>query len=30
VAMIWAGAAGWTVLSLGAWGLARAGVPLSP
>jgi hypothetical protein len=25
VAMIWAGAAGWTVLSLGAWGLARAG-----
>ena len=29
-AMIWAGAAGWTVLSLGAWGLARAGVPLSP
>lgn len=30
VAMIWAGAAGWTALSLGAWGLARAGVPLSP
>lgn len=29
-ATIWAGAAGWTVLSLGAWVLARAGVPLSP
>lgn len=30
VAMVLAGAAGWTALSLGAWALARAGVPLSP
>lgn len=30
VAMIWAGAAGWTMLSLGAFALAQAGVPLSP
>lgn len=29
-AMVWAGAAGWTALSLGAFALARAGVPLSP
>jgi hypothetical protein len=27
--VIWLGAAGWTALSLGAWVLARAGVPLS-
>jgi hypothetical protein len=30
VAMVWLGAAGWTALSLGAWLLARGGVPLSP
>ena len=30
VAVVWLGAAGWTVVSLGAWLLARGGVPLSP
>lgn len=29
VAVVWLGAAGWTALSLGAWLLARGGVPLS-
>lgn len=29
-AVIWAGALGWTALTLGAWALALAGVPLSP
>ncbi len=29
-AMVWAGAAGWTALTLGAWGAARAGIALSP
>lgn len=30
VAVVWLGAAGWTAISLGAWLLARGGVPLSP
>jgi hypothetical protein len=30
LAVVWLGAAGWTALSLGAWLLARGGVPLSP
>lgn len=30
LAVVWLGAAGWTALSLGAWMLARAGVPLAP
>ena len=30
IAVVWLGAAGWTAISLGAWLLARGGVPLSP
>lgn len=30
LAVIWLGAAGWTAATLGAWALARAGVPLGP